>query len=126
SMINVYVFRGGNHQAMFVVTSAGVIATDPIGYGRPQMVNTYVDEIKKVTSQEPSPRHRRCGMLTAMPGPRRPLRALHTADVHLDSDSYGDARERAAHRAREHAMFRRIVDLALADRVDVLLIAGDL
>jgi glyoxylase-like metal-dependent hydrolase (beta-lactamase superfamily II) len=36
---------------MFVVTSAGVIATDPIGYGRPQAVVTYVDEIKKVTSQ---------------------------------------------------------------------------
>ena len=48
---NVYIFRGGNHQSMFVVTSAGVIATDPIGYGRPQMVQTYVDEIKKVTNQ---------------------------------------------------------------------------
>src|SRR5881397_785744 len=48
---NVYVFRYGNHQSMFVVTSAGVIATDPIGYGRPQAVVTYVDEIKKVTSQ---------------------------------------------------------------------------
>src|SRR5690349_15000688 len=35
---NVYIFRAGNHQSMFVVTSAGVIATDPIGYGRPQMV----------------------------------------------------------------------------------------
>jgi glyoxylase-like metal-dependent hydrolase (beta-lactamase superfamily II) len=46
----VYVFRYGNHQAMFVV-SAGVIATDPIGYGRPQAVVTYVDEIKKVTNQ---------------------------------------------------------------------------
>ena len=30
---NVYIFRYGNHQSMFVVTSAGVIATDPIGYG---------------------------------------------------------------------------------------------
>ena len=48
---NVYIFRAGNHQAMFVVTKAGVIATDPIGYGRPQMVNTYVEEIKKVTDQ---------------------------------------------------------------------------
>ena len=48
---NVYVFRFGNSQAMFVVTSAGVIATDPIGYGRPQAVTTYLDEIKKVTSQ---------------------------------------------------------------------------
>lgn len=48
---NVYVFRYGNHQAMFVVTSAGVIATDPIGYGRPQAVTTYIDEIKKVTDK---------------------------------------------------------------------------
>jgi glyoxylase-like metal-dependent hydrolase (beta-lactamase superfamily II) len=48
---NVYIFRAGGHQSMFVVTSAGVIATDPIGYGRPQMVQTYVDEIKKVTNQ---------------------------------------------------------------------------
>jgi glyoxylase-like metal-dependent hydrolase (beta-lactamase superfamily II) len=48
---NVYIFRYGNHQSMFVVTSAGVIATDPIGYGRPQAVVTYVDEIKKVSNQ---------------------------------------------------------------------------
>jgi glyoxylase-like metal-dependent hydrolase (beta-lactamase superfamily II) len=48
---NVYVFRNGNHQAMFVVTSAGVIATDPVAYGRPTGGQTYVDEIKKVTSQ---------------------------------------------------------------------------
>ena len=48
---NVYVFRAGNHQAMFVVTKAGVIATDPIGYGRPEMVKTYIEEIKKVTDQ---------------------------------------------------------------------------
>jgi glyoxylase-like metal-dependent hydrolase (beta-lactamase superfamily II) len=48
---NVYIFRYGNAQAMFVVTSAGVIATDPIGYGRAQAVTTYLDEIKKVTNQ---------------------------------------------------------------------------
>jgi glyoxylase-like metal-dependent hydrolase (beta-lactamase superfamily II) len=48
---NVYVFRYANHQSMFVVTSAGVIATDPIGYGRPPAVVTYVDEIKKVSPQ---------------------------------------------------------------------------
>src|SRR5205823_10640273 len=47
----VYVFRAGNHQAMFVVTKAGVIATDPLGYGRPEMVKTYLDEIKKVTDK---------------------------------------------------------------------------
>ena len=50
---NVYVFRYGNAQSMFVVTSAGVIATDPIGYGRPQAVVTYVDEIKKVAGGQP-------------------------------------------------------------------------
>ena len=48
---NVYIFRTGNHQSMFVVTSAGVIATDPIGYGRPQGGATFVSEIRKVTSQ---------------------------------------------------------------------------
>jgi glyoxylase-like metal-dependent hydrolase (beta-lactamase superfamily II) len=48
---NVYIFRAGNHQSMFVVTTAGVIATDPIGYGRPQAVTTYIEEIKKVTDQ---------------------------------------------------------------------------
>lgn len=48
---NVYVFRYGNHQAMFIVTKEGVIATDPIAYGRPQAALTYIDEIKKVTSQ---------------------------------------------------------------------------
>ena len=48
---NVFVFRYGNHQAMFVVTSAGVIATDPIGYGRPQAVTTYIDEIRKITDK---------------------------------------------------------------------------
>ena len=48
---NVYIFRNGNHQSMFVVTPDGVIATDPIGYGRPQGGATYVSEIKKVTNQ---------------------------------------------------------------------------
>src|SRR5215475_10565196 len=32
---NVYVFRYGGHQAMFIVTPQGVIATDPIGLRRP-------------------------------------------------------------------------------------------
>jgi glyoxylase-like metal-dependent hydrolase (beta-lactamase superfamily II) len=48
---NVYIFRNGNHQAMFVVTKAGVIATDPVAYGRPNGGQDYVSEIKKVTSQ---------------------------------------------------------------------------
>jgi glyoxylase-like metal-dependent hydrolase (beta-lactamase superfamily II) len=47
---NVYIFRYQGHQAMFIVTPAGVIATDPIGRYRPQAVTAYIDEIKKVTS----------------------------------------------------------------------------
>ena len=48
---NVYVFRNGNHQSMFVVTPDGVIATDPIAYGRPTGGKAYVDEIRKVTDK---------------------------------------------------------------------------
>jgi glyoxylase-like metal-dependent hydrolase (beta-lactamase superfamily II) len=48
---NVYIFRNGNHQSMFIVTSEGVIATDPIAYGRPNGGQTYVDEIRKVTDK---------------------------------------------------------------------------
>ena len=48
---NVYIFRHGNHQAMFVVTSDGVIATDPVAYGRPQGGAAYVAEIRKVTDK---------------------------------------------------------------------------
>jgi glyoxylase-like metal-dependent hydrolase (beta-lactamase superfamily II) len=46
---NVYVFRFGGHQAMFVVTPAGVIATDPIAYLQPQGAQVYLDEIRKIT-----------------------------------------------------------------------------
>ena len=46
---NVYIFRYQNHQAMFIVTPAGVIATDPISYGRPQAAKAYVEEIQKIT-----------------------------------------------------------------------------
>jgi glyoxylase-like metal-dependent hydrolase (beta-lactamase superfamily II) len=46
---NVYVFRYQNHQSMFIVTKAGVIATDPISYGRPQAAQAYLEEIRKIT-----------------------------------------------------------------------------
>ena len=48
---NVYTFRNQNSQAMFIVTSEGVIATDPVGYGRPQGGAQYLAEIRKVTTQ---------------------------------------------------------------------------
>jgi glyoxylase-like metal-dependent hydrolase (beta-lactamase superfamily II) len=46
---NVYIFRNGNHQSIFIVTKEGVIATDPVAYGRPQGGEQYLAEIKKVT-----------------------------------------------------------------------------
>jgi len=45
---NVYIFRFGGHQAMFIVTPQGVIATDPIGLRRPA-AKTYIEEIEKIT-----------------------------------------------------------------------------
>ena len=48
---NVYIFRNGGAQSMFIVTKDGVIATDPIGYGKPTGGQTYLDEIKKVTDK---------------------------------------------------------------------------
>ncbi len=65
-------------------------------------------------------------MLQPMPRSRRPLRVLHTADVHLESDGYGNARQQAEHQERGRRVFQRIVDRALSDEVDLLLIAGDL
>jgi glyoxylase-like metal-dependent hydrolase (beta-lactamase superfamily II) len=47
---NVYIFRYQGHQSMFIVTPAGVIATDPIGRYRPQAVTAYIDEIRKITA----------------------------------------------------------------------------
>ena len=46
---NVYIFRYGGHQSMFIVTPQGVIATDPISYLRP--AKPYVDAIKAVTDK---------------------------------------------------------------------------
>ena len=45
---NVYIFRYGGHQSMFIVTPEGVIATDPIGERRPA-AKAYIEEIRKIT-----------------------------------------------------------------------------
>ena len=47
---NVYVFRMLGHQAMFVVTPEGVIATDPIGFVNKKGGEIFLAEIRKVTS----------------------------------------------------------------------------
>src|SRR4029079_18247846 len=46
---NVYVFRYGGHQSMFIVTTQGVIATHPLSYLRP--AKHYIDAIKAVTDK---------------------------------------------------------------------------
>ena len=48
---NVYTFRNGNSQSMFIVTSEGVIATDPVGYGRPTGGQQYLEAIRTVTDR---------------------------------------------------------------------------
>ncbi len=48
---NIYVFRNGGHQSIFIVTADGVIATDPVAYGKPAGGQAYVDEIRKITDK---------------------------------------------------------------------------
>jgi DNA repair exonuclease SbcCD nuclease subunit len=54
------------------------------------------------------------------------LRLLHTADVHLGARHADLGTQAAAQRERQFDAFRATVDLALAEKVDALLIAGDL
>src|SRR5215207_7638052 len=48
---DVYVFRSLTHQALFIVTDAGVIATDPIGESNPLSPPLYRASIAAVTDQ---------------------------------------------------------------------------
>ena len=54
------------------------------------------------------------------------LRLLHTADVHLGARHADLGDTAAAQRERQFAAFAASVDLALAERVDLFLVAGDL
>jgi len=54
------------------------------------------------------------------------LRLLHTAYVHLGARHADLGEEASAQRERQFAAFRASVDLAIAEKVDVFLIAGDL
>lgn len=46
---NVYVFRAGGYQSMFVVSPEGVIVADPNGYFDPKAPAAYLEEIRKIT-----------------------------------------------------------------------------
>jgi DNA repair exonuclease SbcCD nuclease subunit len=54
------------------------------------------------------------------------LRLLHTADVHLGARHADLGDQAAALRERRFAAFKASVDLAIAEKVDLFLIAGDL
>ena len=54
------------------------------------------------------------------------LRIIHTADVHLGARHDDLGEQAAAQRERQFAAFRAAVDLALSEKVDLFLIAGDL
>jgi glyoxylase-like metal-dependent hydrolase (beta-lactamase superfamily II) len=78
----VYVFRYGGHQSMFIVTKDGVIATDPVAYGRPQGGQQYVDAIKKITD--------------------KPIKYLIYSHVHFDHIAGGKAFKDAGARVIAH------------------------
>lgn len=79
----VYTFRNQNSQAMFIVTSEGVIATDPVGYGRPTGGATYLAEIRKVTD--------------------RPIRYLVYSHHHFDHIAGGQVFKEAGARIIAHS-----------------------
>jgi len=54
------------------------------------------------------------------------LRIIHTADVHLGARHDDLGEQASAQRERQFAAFSATVDLALAEKSDILLIAGDL
>jgi exonuclease SbcD len=58
--------------------------------------------------------------------PRQTLKVLHTADVHLDLDGYGADSHTRRYRDINHQAFRTVIDVAIQENVDLLLIAGDL
>src|SRR4026209_1172616 len=78
----VYIFRNGNHQAMFIVTKDGVIATDPVAYGRPTGGQQYPDESKKTTA--------------------KPVKYLIYSHVHFDHIAGGKAFKDAGARVVAH------------------------
>jgi exonuclease SbcD len=54
------------------------------------------------------------------------LRIIHTADVHLGARHDDLGEQAAAQRERQFAAFKATIDLALAEKADLFLIAGDL
>ncbi len=60
------------------------------------------------------------------PAANRMLRIIHTADIHLGARHDDLGAQAVAQRDRQFAAFRATIDLALTEKVDLVLIAGDL
>jgi DNA repair protein SbcD/Mre11 len=58
--------------------------------------------------------------------PNRPLRLIHTSDVHLESDTFGSGPRGDDFRERVRGAFRGVIDLANRQKADLLLVVGDL
>lgn len=54
------------------------------------------------------------------------LRLMHMADVHLGARHHDLGAQAAAQRERQFAAFKRAIDIALAEKVELVLICGDL
>lgn len=60
------------------------------------------------------------------PRPRRPVNIVHTSDVHLETDSFGNGPVAEALRDRVRRSFSQVIEIANAREADLLLIVGDL
>jgi exonuclease SbcD len=58
--------------------------------------------------------------------PPRPLRFVHTSDVHLETDTFGTDPRGEELRRRVRDSFARVIEIANTSRADMLLIVGDL
>src|SRR5882762_5472737 len=66
-------------------------------------------------------------METHLPAkPRRPLRIIHTSDVHLETDTFGSGERGVQLRDKVRNSFGRVIDIANERDADLLLIVGDL
>jgi DNA repair exonuclease SbcCD nuclease subunit len=64
--------------------------------------------------------------MTVGSSPRKPLRLIHTSDVHLESDTFGSGARGEEFRERVRSAFAKVIEVANTNRADLLLIVGDL
>ena len=58
--------------------------------------------------------------------PHRPLKIVHTSDVHLETDTFGSGERGIQLRDKVRTSFGRVIDIANDRNADMLLIVGDL